>query len=322
MSAGLQLSIGCPCFTLCCTNSKFTTDAGVTHPFGDERTVKQAFPSAVSEKEADPFLMCDYFNMVSDGPVTDPDKFPVNWHPHRGMDVLSYLRSGIGRHGDSLGNRETFETPGMQWMSVGSGVEHAEGGATPKGVTQQGFQIWLNVPAADKMGDPVYGTEPPDAIPQEGVAPGAKARLLAGPMGDRIGAFRSKAFVQVIDFDLDSGASLTHSVPKGMDTCILYVYEGQATVGKQAVKPQTIIVFDATSDSERGFELAALSNGGSVSAILFAGERLNEPIAWHGPIVMNTQEEIRKTFNELRSGNFPPVRVPWDYHVIANKPAL
>ena len=78
---------------------------GLTHPFGDERTVKQAFPAAIDSKEADPFLMCDYFDTVeTQGPSNDPDYFPVDWHPHRGFHIASYLKSGIGRHGDSLGN--------------------------------------------------------------------------------------------------------------------------------------------------------------------------------------------------------------------------
>eukprot|EP00511_Aplanochytrium_stocchinoi_P004614 CAMPEP_0204843194 /NCGR_PEP_ID=MMETSP1346-20131115/47839_1 /ASSEMBLY_ACC=CAM_ASM_000771 /TAXON_ID=215587 /ORGANISM="Aplanochytrium stocchinoi, Strain GSBS06" /LENGTH=276 /DNA_ID=CAMNT_0051982299 /DNA_START=186 /DNA_END=1016 /DNA_ORIENTATION=- len=118
------------------------------HPFGDERTVDQAFPGAIHEKDADPFLMCDDFSMKSKGAEKDPDRFPVDWHPHRGIDVLTYLKSGIGRHGDSLGNRETYKTPGMQWMSTSSGVYHAEGGGTPKGVDNDGFQIWVNVPAS------------------------------------------------------------------------------------------------------------------------------------------------------------------------------
>jgi len=261
-------------------------------------------------------------------------------------DILSYLRSGKGRHGDSLGNRETFETPGMQWMSVGSGVEHAEGGGTPAGEVQQGFQIWLNVPKKHKMDDPVYGTEPPSAIPQAAVpgCPGANARLLAGPMGGRVGAFRAKAEVQVVDFDVEAGARLVHEVPAGMDNAILYVYDGAAALstggagesggssssgsggGETAtveVPHQSVVQFDLSSSSSgrRAFELTA-GAAGPVSAILFAGKRLNEPIAWHGPIVMNTQAEIQKTFRELRTGAFPPVRVPWDYHTVANKPKI
>ena len=126
-------------------------DEGITYPFGDERSVKQAFPAGIDTKDADPFLMCDYFNAKESKGLADVDEFPVGWHPHRGFDICSYLRSGTGRHGDSLGNRETYETPGMQWMSTGSGVEHAEGGGNEKGQVVQGFQIWINVPAERKM---------------------------------------------------------------------------------------------------------------------------------------------------------------------------
>mmetsp|Transcript_49663 Transcript_49663/g.121248 ORF Transcript_49663/g.121248 Transcript_49663/m.121248 type:complete len:318 (+) Transcript_49663:138-1091(+) len=295
--------------------------AGIAHPFGDERSVTQAFPNPIKAQDADPFLMCDYFNMPSDGVARDEDHFPIDWHPHRGMDILSYFRTGVGRHGDSLGNRETFATPGMQWMSVGSGVEHAEGGGTPAGQEQQGFQIWINVPKEFKMNDPVYGTEPPEAIPQEEIAPGAKARLLAGPMGERVGVFKTKASVQVIDFDLDASASLKHTVPVGMDCALLFIYQGAAQVNDAAVKGNSIVVFDAAATGDgsggRTFELKA--TGGALSAILFAGKRIKEPIAWHGPIVMNTQAEIQSTFRQLREGKFPPVRVPWDYHYIKNK---
>lgn len=82
---------------------------GLTHPFGDERTVKQAFPAAIDTKEADPFLMCDYFNALeTKGQSDDPDEYPVDWHPHKGFDICSYLKSGIGHHADSLGNRVTY----------------------------------------------------------------------------------------------------------------------------------------------------------------------------------------------------------------------
>ena len=86
--------------------------AGITNPFGDHRTVTQAFPAAISSEDSDPFLMCDNYAFVSDGIETDPDRFPVAWHPHRGMDIVSYLKTGQGRHGDSMGNRESFATPG------------------------------------------------------------------------------------------------------------------------------------------------------------------------------------------------------------------
>lgn len=137
--------------------------AQVAHPTGDPNfSVMQGFPKPFSAEESDPFLMCDVFGPTpSKGIETNPDKFPIGWHPHRGMDILTYLTEGIGRHADSLGNRGTFSSPGMQWISVvslflsmvvkpfqlnlllqGSGIEHAESGGTPAGENLQGFQIW------------------------------------------------------------------------------------------------------------------------------------------------------------------------------------
>jgi len=145
--------------------------AGITHPFGDARAVTQAFPSAIPSHLSDPFLMCDDFDMPSPGISSHADEFPFNWHPHRGMLVVTYMKTGIGRHTDSMGNRETFATPGLQWIMAGSGIEHAEGGGTPENVNQMGFQIWINLPSANKMMDPVYGTESPDKIPLRHLVP-------------------------------------------------------------------------------------------------------------------------------------------------------
>ena len=255
--------------------------AGATHPFGDERTVKQAFPAGLSKDESDPFLMCDYFSMASSGVSADPDHFPVGWHPHRGMDILSYMKTGIGRHGDSMGNRETFATPGIQWISCGSGIEHAEGGATPAGEMHTGFQIWINVPATKKMDDPKYGTEPTQAIPQEEVAPGAMARLLSGPWSSgRVGAMKTQTTTQMVDFELLGGAAAEHVVPPGMDTALLYVYQGSGTVAGKDVPEGAVVVLDATSDEARSLFFEAGTSGAHF--LLFAGKKLKEPVAWHG----------------------------------------
>jgi len=303
--------------------------AGLTRPFGDERTVNQAFPAGVPSEESDPFLMCDYLAIPSPGLAEDPDHFDVGWHPHRGMDILTYLKSGVGRHGDSMGNRETFATPGMQWISCGSGIEHAEGGATPAGEIMEGLQIWINVPAARKMDPPSYGTEPPEALPLEAVAPGATARLLAGPMGDgdvgRVGPMRAQCRVQVVDFELDPGARVSHCVPPDMDTCLLYVYGGGGEIGGRRVTVGSVAVLDAalsgeTEERARVFTFVGDAAEGA-KFMLFAGKKLREPVAWHGPIVMNTQEQIQECFRELQSGRFPPTRVPWDYKRIASKPS-
>lgn len=314
-------------------NVKRIVKEGITRPFGDHRTVKQAFPSAIPAKEADPFLMCDYFNMKNDADAKvelGDDEFPVDWHPHRGFDIASYIKAGVGRHADSLGNRETFSTPGMQWMSTGSGVEHAEGGGGD-GNGMQGFQIWINVPADRKMDDPRYGTVPTEDLPLQEVAPGVTARVLAGSASfhddttTTNGPFETVQSVQMIDFELESNSQVTFNVADGMDTALLYLYDGtladvndeQEDDEESMIPTGSVIQLDASSDSARGVKLRTQSGA---KVMLFAGKKLRESIAWHGPIVMNTQEQIRQTFAELRSGKFPPVRVDWDYKQIASKP--
>jgi redox-sensitive bicupin YhaK (pirin superfamily) len=289
---------------------------GITHPFGDHRAVKQAFPSAIPSEHSDPFLMCDYFDLVeTTGKARHDDDFPIDWHPHRGMDIATYLRSGVGRHADSLGNRETFDSPGMQWMSVGSGVEHAEGGATDAGIYTQGFQIWINVPADRKMDDPRYGTVPSKDLPMVTLKDGGgTALVLAGDALGVHGPFETVQDVQMIDFRVERGASLKFSIAEGLDTAILYVYEGclKSANGENDIQAGSVILLDAGFDSLRGLKLQTKDED-DAGVMLFAGKKLKEPIAWHGPIVMNTQEQIRTTLSELRSGTFPPKRVGWDY---------
>mmetsp|Transcript_2680 Transcript_2680/g.3657 ORF Transcript_2680/g.3657 Transcript_2680/m.3657 type:complete len:318 (+) Transcript_2680:44-997(+) len=300
---------------------KKLSHVGITHPFGDARTVKQAFPAGIDTAEADPFLMCDYFDMKeSKGKAKHEDELPVNWHPHRGFDIASYIKTGTGRHGDSLGNRITFKTPGMQWMSTGSGVEHGEGGANEKGVVVQGFQIWINVPAERKMDDPRYGTVPPEDLPVVDLGKNAHARLLAGDAFGKRGPFETVQTIQMIDFELEASANITFNINEGMDTAMLFVYEGTMAKSndEEDIEAGGIILFDAES-SERGIELVTSTERGA-SALLFVGKKLKEPIAWHGPIVMNTQQQISQTLQELRSGRFPPKRVDWDYKRISSKP--
>merc|ERR1719150_1379607 len=168
----------------------YVKDARTAHPTGDPSfAVKQCFPSAVPEAEADPFMMCDEFGPTPSkgayGNDTD-EGFDVAWHPHHGMDILSYIIEGRGRHADSMGNRETFESPGFQWISVGSGIEHAEGGGTPLGERCHGFQIWLRMPIARMEDDPRYGTVKPADIPVAPLENGV-VRVIAGPLDGVVG---------------------------------------------------------------------------------------------------------------------------------------
>ena len=271
----------------------------------------QAFPAALSAEEADPFLMADFFDSVSDGVEADPDAFPIGWHPHRGMDICTYMLAGVGRHADSMGNRETFASPGMQWCSVGSGIYHAEAGGTPLGERVSGFQLWLNVPAARKMDAPRYGTIEPSGLPALLLPGGVSARLLAGSLGGATGPFSTVQPVQMLHYELPPGAALEHAVPPELNNAMLYVFKGGVAVGpaEAAVAVHGVAHFAAGDAAARTIALKAGLDGASL--VLFAGKRLNESIAWRGPIVMTTQEQLAKTFAELRSGDFPPVRVPW-----------
>ena len=314
---------------------------GTTHPFGDHRSVQQAFPSGIPSKESDPFLMCDYFNMA-ETKATHEDDFPIGWHPHRGMDIASYVRKGLGRHGDSLGNRETFSGPGMQWMSVGSGVEHAEGGANEDGEVMQGFQIWINVPSQHKMDDPDYGTVSNEDMPvvfdigggnSNNGNSGTKrsmARILAGEaFGNTVvGPFRTKQPVQMIDFELQENDVVEFEISSDMDTALLYVYEGALSEAnnssggsnsKGGLKDGAIVLLDADDVTHRRISMTT-APGQTAGVMLFAGKKLKEPIAWRGPIVMNTQDEIYETQMELKTGNFPRIQVNWDYKKWASRP--
>lgn len=291
-----------------------------THPTGDPNfTVMQPFPAAVDEFEADPFLMCDEIGpSISQGKSEDPDHFPVDWHPHYGMDVLSYITEGTGRHADSLGNRGEFASPGFQWMSVGSGVEHAEGGGTPAGERKHGFQIWVNVPGANKSDDPRYGTEPPENMVDIELPQGGLARVIAGELEGRRGPFRTVQSVQIIHFELPPGLTHRHVVPDSMGTCLVYIFRGDAVVSGEQVPTRHVAVLDASDRRAREVSIAAGTDG--AAAIMFAGERIGEPIAWHGPFVAGNKTELRKIFSDFQRGMFPLKRVAWDYRRAAARP--
>jgi redox-sensitive bicupin YhaK (pirin superfamily) len=175
------------------------------------------------------------------------------------------------------------------------------------------------------MEDPRYGTVPTQKLPNLEVGKGTKARVLAGSLFGAKGPFETKQSVLMVDFELDPGSSLSLDVPADMDTAILYVYEGEVSnINHEHTKPikaGSVALLDADSQDKRGISIQTsgeLVEGGKV--MLFAGKKLREPIAWHGSIVLNTEDQLRETFQELRSGAFPWVRVDWDYKRIATKP--
>lgn len=290
-------------------------DSKIAYPTGNPNfSVVQPFPSAFGEKETDPFLMCDEFGpTVSSGAIQNPDRFPVDWHPHVGMDICTYMREGIGRHADSLGNRGNFESPGFQWISVGSGIEHAEGGGTPAGQTTHGFQIWVNVPRARKYDDPRYGTEDSSSMPILQLADGASVRVIAGPVKQVSGPFMTVQPVQICDFEIQSGASCVHEVPGGMETVLAYVYKGNGHLSGQAVNEKQVAILAREDISHIGQITMKAGDSGSMHVLLFAGKKIGEPIVWHGPFVMNSRKELQKVFEDYQMRRIPRVRAEWDY---------
>jgi hypothetical protein len=276
-------------------------------------------PAAVPEDESDPFLMCDEFGPTPGkrafGNDTD-EGFDVAWHPHHGMDILSYFVEGRGRHADSLGNRETFDSPGFQWLSVGSGIEHAEGGGTPAGQRTHGFQIWLRMPVARMEDDPRYGTVNPTDIPIVKLDKGL-IRVLAGPLDGVVGPARFAVTVQMLDVELEPGAEWSYTCPEGMDNAMFYAFKGAATLnGSTTLSAQQICRFDTS-----GAKTAILCAGADgYRGLVFTGKMAKEKICWHGPFVCSSRANVETCFRNYQTGKFPPKRVSWDYRDVSKRP--
>jgi redox-sensitive bicupin YhaK (pirin superfamily) len=243
----------------------------------------------------DPFLLLDEFR--SDDPNDYIGGFPD--HPHRGFETVTYMLAGHMQHGDNQGNTGDLGPGSVQWMTAGRGIIHSEMPQQENGL-MWGFQLWVNLPAKDKMTTPRYQDIPGDAIPEAVVAPGVNARIIAGELGGVKGAVTAVATEPVYhDLHFDGQAALSVPLPGGHNAFV-YVYQGSMRAGPEA----------AETTIERG-EIALLSHGDSLELrcgdapsrmILVAGRPLNEPIARYGPFVMNTSDEIRQAFIDYQSG--------------------
>jgi redox-sensitive bicupin YhaK (pirin superfamily) len=246
----------------------------------------------------DPFLMLDEFR--SDSASDYIGGFPN--HPHRGFETVTYMLAGRMRHGDNQGNSGLLTPGSVQWMTAGRGIVHSEMPEQENGL-MWGFQLWVNLPAKDKMTAPRYQDIAPERIPETTPAEGVHARVLAGRLGDIVGPVGGVAVEPVyFDFSLEPNARIAAPVPSGHNA-FAYVYEGAADIGPA----------DAAHHIERG-ELAVLEredgdvliSAGSAPTrlILVAGKPLNEPVVKYGPFVMNTQEQIVQAIQDYQSGKF------------------
>jgi redox-sensitive bicupin YhaK (pirin superfamily) len=262
----------------------------------------------------DPFLLLDDFR--SD----DPDEYRAGfpWHPHRGMETITYVLRGEVDHADSLGNRGVIAPGDVQWMTAGSGIIHQE---MPRGDAtgaMYGFQLWANLPAANKMMDPRYRGIAADEIAQVTDPGGAHVKIIAGEVRGVRGPVRDVVTrPEYLDVSLPAGSTFLHATPRG-HTVFAYVIGGKALFSQQDDPYSYEVEGDTYFDVERdpligdrhlvhfgdGDAVTVTAKSEAVRFLLVSGKPIGEPIAWRGPIVMNTQAELRVAFDELDRGAF------------------
>ncbi|PRZ50492.1 pirin family protein [Tritonibacter scottomollicae] len=265
--------------------------------------------------ELDPFLLFDDFR--NDHPELYKQGFP--WHPHRGIETITYVLEGSVEHGDSLGNTGSLGAGDVQWMTAGSGILHQE---MPSGNTKgqmHGFQLWGNLPGSQKMCAPRYqdvqGKDIPEVIDDDGT----RVKVIVGEFWGKRGPIDGiAADPQYLDVYIPAGVKKTFKI----DTyrrAFAYVFDGQAAFAdasrptgvllEKEVAGQEVNIRDMSGDRTlvrfgTGDEVTVQAGPDGVRFLLISGAPIEEPVAWHGPIVMNTQAELQKAFAELRNGTF------------------
>jgi hypothetical protein len=239
----------------------------------------------------DPFLLLDEFksDKADDYLAGFPD------HPHRGFETVTYMLAGAMRHRDHVGNQGELVAGSVQWMTAGRGIIHSEMPRQQDGL-MWGFQLWVNLPARDKMTAPRYQDIAPEKIPEVELAPGVRARVIAGEAAGVRGPVEGIVTQPLyLDVRMDAGARVSVDVPAGHNA-FAYVYEGRAEVAGQEVHAGQLAVLGD------GDAVTAAATGSPARLLLLAARPLGEPIARYGPFVMNTREELVQAAEDFRSG--------------------
>ncbi len=265
-------------------------------------------------KEFDPFLLLDDFR--NENPADYLAGFP--WHPHRGIETITYVLAGEVAHGDSLGNKGSMTAGDVQWMTAGSGILHQE---MPKGDANgrmHGFQLWANLPAALKMTAPRYQDIPSAAIPELTEDDGTHARIICGEFWGKKGPVEGVAAdPSYIDISVPPNKRKRIQIETTRNA-FAYVFAGsgtfrdasdpQAVLTESAVNPDAPAKYDAKNHSlvlfDRGDEIVVEAGPEGIRFLLVSGKPLEEPVAWYGPIVMNTQAQLQQAMSELQDGSF------------------
>jgi redox-sensitive bicupin YhaK (pirin superfamily) len=275
--------------------------------------LERAFGFGKTE-DFDPFLLLDDFR--NNNPADYLKGFP--WHPHRGIETITYVLAGSVEHGDSLGNRGKMTAGDVQWMTAGSGILHQE---MPKGDLQgrmHGFQLWANLPAALKMTSPRYQDIPSGAIPEVTDDDATHVRVICGEFWGKRGPVEGVAAdPSYLDISVRPNQKKRFKIETTRNA-FAYVFAGtgtfrdssgpQAVLTEQAADANAAPVYDVSNHSlvlfDRGDEIVVQAGPEGIRFLLVSGKPLEEPVAWHGPIVMNTQSELRQAMSELNSGTF------------------
>jgi len=247
------------------------------------------------QRRLDPFLLLDAFG--SDQPDDYIAGFPD--HPHRGFETITYMIAGRMRHRDNAGHEGLLENGGVQWMTAGRGVIHSEIPQQEDGV-MEGFQLWLNLPARDKMTDPGYRDFAAADLPGFVTAAGVAVTVIAGQSHGVTGAVTREATAPLyLDLHLPAGARFTQALPAGHHAFV-YVYRGAVQIAGRSAPAQHMAILANDPEAE-GVVIDAPE---TAKALLIAGQPLHEPIAQYGPFVMNTEQEIDQALNDFREGRF------------------
>lgn len=263
----------------------------------------------------DPFLLLDDF--CSNKPADYLKGFP--WHPHRGIETVTYLLEGSVEHRDSLGNKGIIHPGEIQWMTAGSGIIHEEMPFGDKKGNIAGFQLWANLPASDKMIRPRYRDIRADMIPEVHLRNGTTVRVICGEIDGIPGAVNGITIdPEYLDVTVLAGATWNHFVKEGY-TVFTYIIAGTGYFSHDTepfsydaegvnyfdmetgplMDNETLVLF-----SRNGDHIHVTADENPVRFLLFSGKPLNEPVSWHGPIVMNTREELQEAFEEYHNGTF------------------
>ena len=267
--------------------------------------------------EFDPFLLLDDFR--NENPEDYLAGFP--WHPHRGIETITYVLAGTVEHGDSLGNKGKLGAGDVQWMTAGRGIMHQE---MPKGDPKgrmHGFQLWANLPASLKMTEPRYQDIAAADIPEVVEDDGTRARVIVGEFWGKTGPVEGVAAdPRYVDISVPAGVLRRVPVDRQRNV-FAYVFAGSGTF-RDASAPRQVLTekvgssgaggatgYDSAGNRslvlfDRGDEIVVQAGDQGIQFLLVSGKPLEEPVAWYGPIVMNTQEQLEQAFNELRNGTF------------------